>query len=376
MPKRRKPSRRAFGSVTERQHGEETRYYVRFGWDGNRIHRAVGASRLEAQRILASAESLYRSGETWERAMYALFGDQEGAGVTFMAAVPRYLRHAERRKKPSTLRADKTRLQTISEEPWAKKDVAAITTADLQSWIDRLASEGRKAATLNRYLSAASAVLKWAKDQGLRRDNPARAVPAFSEAGNKRELYVTQTEANALIKAAREDFKPYVRAGLETGCRAGELRELRWRDVDLRTRTITVRAGYAKTGKTRGIPLTVPMVKMLKTMKRVQPSLDGSDHVFTSAAGKPLSDTMRRKRWAETKAQAKGLRSEVKEGLHYHDLRHSCASFLLGAGVSLSIVGKILGHAKPTTTERYAHLAPEVARAAMAQLDRSRGMGS
>ena len=57
------------------------------------------------------------------------------------------------------------------------------------------------------------------------------------------------------------------------------------------------------------------------------------------------------------------------EDFHIHDLRHTCAAWLVSAGVALTEIRDLLGHSTIRMTERYAHLAPENIRAAVAALD-------
>ena len=80
------------------------------------------------------------------------------------------------------------------------------------------------------------------------------------------------------------------------------------------------------------------------------PRLDGNPHIIASGArdGRPRSDL--KKPWAAV-TRAAGL-----YGLRIHDLRHSFASVGAGASLGLPIMGKLLGHSQPTTTQRYAHL--------------------
>jgi integrase len=73
-------------------------------------------------------------------------------------------------------------------------------------------------------------------------------------------------------------------------------------------------------------------------------------HPFVNAAGKPLKKSWLEVRWRKVR-DAAGL-----EDFHWHDLRHSCASFLAQKGASLLEIGSVLGHKSPSMTMRYAHL--------------------
>lgn len=356
--------KRAFGSVHERSGV----FYVRWSQEGRRVKRAVPGSRRDAHRVLDHVRVLVDGGASLASVLVEAFGEKRAAGSTFASLVDPYLDVAEKRKRPSTLRKDRCVLGAIQRDAaWAGEDLARLTTATLERWREELEAAGRKPSTVNRYMAAVGAVLTWAAQSGRLDSNPARGIRALSEARLKRERYLTAEEGAKLLAACEGDYRVYVLAAMETGCRAGELCALRWRDVDLRSRRITVPAAYNKTGTTRTVPLTARMVQALRKLKR-QPRLDGKDAVFT-LDGEPISESAHRREWG------RACRRAGFEDLRYHDLRHSCASWLLAAGVPLATIGKILGHQHAVTTQRYAHLSDDVVQAAMQQLDRARAGG-
>ena len=127
---------------------------------------------------------------------------------------------------------------------------------------------------------------------------------------------------------------------LFTGCRLREILHLRWVDIDFDRGLVLLPS--SKTGK-RVVVLNGPALHVLDQLPRLGPYvIAGND------PKRPRSDL--NKPWAALTRRA-GL-----SGLRLHDLRHSFASFGAGAGLGLPIVGKLLGHAKAATTERYAHL--------------------
>jgi integrase len=144
---------------------------------------------------------------------------------------------------------------------------------------------------------------------------------------------------------------PMVLASLNTGCRRGEIRKIRWADVDLQRGVLTIRGGYAKNKQTRHVPLNAEAVEVLRRWKAQ--SL-GSDVVF------PVLRVD--KSWKAVLKAAKIAR------FRWHDLRHTFASKLVMAGVDLNTVRELLGHADIAMTLRYAHLAAEHKADAVARL--------
>lgn len=143
---------------------------------------------------------------------------------------------------------------------------------------------------------------------------------------------------------------PLVLGALNTGLRRGELLQLRWRDVDLTRKILTVRGEGAKTGQTRHVPLNTEATDVLAKWK---PAVAEPEwFVFSGgAATTPLTEA--RKAWTRVITEAK-VRS-----FRFHDLRHTFASKLVMAGVDLNTVRELLGHRKMSMTLRYAHLAPQ-----------------
>lgn len=111
---------------------------------------------------------------------------------------------------------------------------------------------------------------------------------------------------------------------------------------------LTIEGAYAKSGKTRHIPLNTEALRTLKTWRHQTPH---SASVFPSKDGNPFNNV--KKAWAGilTRAEIKNFR--------WHDMRHHFASKLVMAGVDLNTVRELLGHSDMAMTLRYAHLAPE-----------------
>ena len=102
-----------------------------------------------------------------------------------------------------------------------------------------------------------------------------------------------------------------------------------------------------KNGEQRGVPLADPALGVMR--EKVQLLGDRDELVFAGKTGKSPFDI--RKPWYAA-IKAAGL-----QGLRFHDLRHTAASFLAKGGASLPVIGAILGHKSPTMTKRYSHFA-------------------
>ena len=151
------------------------------------------------------------------------------------------------------------------------------------------------------------------------------------------EAELTATELPSAVAA--------IRLLIFTGARLGEILDLRWEHVDLERTCL--RLPESKTGR-KVIHLNAPALEVLNGTER----RDGAPWVVAGREpGKPLVNL--RKPWHRIR-KAAGL-----EGVRLHDLRHSFASIGAAGGLSLPMIGALLGHTQPATTARYAHLAAD-----------------
>ncbi len=144
-------------------------------------------------------------------------------------------------------------------------------------------------------------------------------------------------------------------AAIYTGARMGELWGVRWADVDLTRGLLTIRRSYGrdftKSKKIRHVRVNRQLGSILKGWR---------DRCFKSDAGLvfPAPDGTMRVRERPPRGFADLLAAARCRKIRFHDLRHTCASLLVMAGVSLRAVQQQLGHSTITVTEKYSHLAP------------------
>lgn len=141
-----------------------------------------------------------------------------------------------------------------------------------------------------------------------------------------------------------------IRLLLLTGARLNEILTLQWEHVDLPNQML--RLPDSKTGA-KTIMLNAPAKALLEKLDRV----DGNPYVIAgNLADKHLIGLQ--KIWERVRIAAN------LQDVRLHDLRHSYASMAVGAGYSLAVTGKLLGHTQAATTQRYAHLADDPLRVA------------
>lgn len=291
----------------------------------------------------------------------------------------RYGPHVEATAKAGTqtLALIKKHFGYLNPEP-----LTAITRETFDKFKAKRIKAGIHPATVNRDLARLKAALSVAVQWKLLDHNPLFGVKRIKAGIEGRVRYLTKAEEDALrtTLAAREakfrrrrdsgnawrsergrdtlpaiegycdHIQPMTLIALNTGLRRGEITQLTWDDVNLDTKTVTVRAGYAKSGKARHVPLNSEAVKVLTAWKEQRPT----GRLF------PLICTA--KAWGRLMSDA-GLTN-----FRFHDLRHTFASKLVMSGVDLNTVRELLGHGDIAMTMRYAHLAPEHKAAAVERL--------
>ena len=211
----------------------------------------------------------------------------------------------------------------------------------------------------NCMLRALGAMCAWAEGHGLlpEHGNPVRRVEKYRE--HPRERFLSPRELYRLGRALRAAERcgaitPWaagaVRLLLFVGARRSEILEARWEWVDLDRATILL--PDSKTGK-KVVHLNAPALDVLAAL----PRLDGNPYVICGGkTGEHLVNLG--KAWQRVRKAA------LLDDVRLHDLRHSFASVAVAGGLTLPLIGGLLGHRQTQTTARYAHLAADPLKAA------------
>ncbi len=204
-------------------------------------------------------------------------------------------------------------------------------------------------ATINRYSSAIASVITWAIRRRIAPkgyDHPVRRLEHHPEKAEKTR-FLSDDERSRLLEACKASKWPrlylLVLLALTTGARKGELLGLRWRDVDTGLKVLHV--ARSKNGTPKVLPLVPAAVEQIEGHRGAPGAL-----VFPSRL-QPDRPMAFEARWKEA------LRAAHIKAFRFHDLRHSCASYLAQHGASLLEIADLLGHRQISMSQRYAHLA-------------------
>lgn len=281
---------------------------------------------------------------------------QERQAVTVKELAQRYLsEHALPKKKTASAFRDERLIERFILPAIGPHKIKTLTRADVAALHHKIGQDTPIQA--NRTLAVLSKMMTLAISWGLREgENPCRHIERFRE--RKRERYLSGDELARLGKALNDAEEAgvnpaslnVIRLLVLTGARRDEVLGLRWEWIDWERSCI--RLPDSKTGA-KVIPLGGPALELLHGLPRHA----GNPHVFPGRKlGGRMSDI--NPAWAKIRASAK------LKGVRLHDLRHSFASVGAGSGISLPVIGALLGHSEPATTARYAHLADDPLREA------------
>lgn len=279
----------------------------------------------------------------------------ERAAATVKDMCQRYKEEHLPRKSASSQRNDKAAIARPIRPALGAVKVRDVTFSD----IDRLHRKLRATPYMaNRTLALLSKMFSLSIRWGMRVDNPCRGVERFRE--DKRERYLTADERGRLLVAMAEagaDEKNEARQAeirrtvnafrlaMLTGCRIGEALGATWEQIDIEAGVWTKPAATTKQRKEHKTYLNAPARALLTGMR----PMDAAGWVFPSRVGEG-HQTDYRHTWQAIRAAAK------LADLRVHDLRYNFASEGASVGLSLPMIGALLGHTNPATTARYAHL--------------------
>ena len=308
--------------------------------DGKRIHRKLpeGATASDAKRV----EAELRGAVARSPKQVNIPGDPPMTAILAL-----FVEYSQDLRSADTAKHHARRLG-----PWAERYKAS----QAQEFADHVTRDMSKRvpnnktgklepayapATINRSLACAKKglTLAWRRrlipeNYGLRIENVA--------VNNKREVFLTIEQVKKIASFCTPIAQAAIWAALLTGARRGELFQIEREHIG--RDAITFPASNTKTLRMRVIPIIPALRPWLKYF--------------------PLEMTL-------YGVQSSWRRARVKAGMphvNFHDLRHSCASIMIGLGVDLYTISKILGHANVQTTQRYAHLQVDAQRAALDKL--------
>lgn len=265
-----------------------------------------------------------------------------------------YLERHAQQKRPKSLKEDQKLLSNVILPTLGNLKIAHIIRRDIETFHLRLEKTPYQG---NRALALLSKMFSLAISWDWRKDNPASGIKKYPE--EKRDRWLNGEELDrvwtVLEKHSAHPTSYLFKLLLLTGARRGEVMQATWDQFDLRKGVWTKPSHMTKQKKKEYLPLSEKALEVLEVLKEL--NTENSPYLFPGRIkGQPIK---------EIKTFWKTVLKETNlQHVRIHDLRHTHASHLVSSGLSLSIVGKLLGHTQASTTQRYAHLADEPLREA------------
>lgn len=310
-----------------RRHGA---WYVDCSFNGKRVRKRVGPLKKDAIQIGKQIESDLIAGH---------YEVTESKKITFDQLSTEYLKFSQANKRPQVFRRDKGIIEKLL-KVFKGRMITSISAHDLEKYkIERINEVAP--ATVNRELTCIKHMFNKAVIWHYLRHNQLRMVQRFKEPPG-RLRYLTNKEIKSLLRKCASHLRPIVITALNTGLRKGEILNLKWSDVDMTNRVITIKR--AKNNESKIVPINETLYKTLKSLKHKK---DGRP-VFANENGKPYGDVKN--------GFATALKHAGIENFRFHDLRHTFASHLVMAGVDIRTVQELMGHKDIRMTMRYSHL--------------------
>lgn len=319
-------------------------WYIDYYLKGRRKRRKIGPSKKLAQQVLQDVHVKVAKGE--------YLGVYDEKKILFEEFSQQYLAYSQANKASSTQQRDGFSVAQLT-PVFKEKYLFEITPRMIEKYkATRLGKVGP--ATINRELACLKHMYTKAIEWDYLKINPVKKVKLLKEPPG-RLRYLNPDEVEALVDACQDHLRPIVITALNTGMRKSEILTLKWRDVDLRNRKVTVRK--PKNNEIRVIPINQTLYQELSGLSQQL----GSEYVFSNGNGQKFGDIK--------KGFSAALKRAGIEDFHFHDLRHTFGSHLVMQGVDLKTVQQVMGHKDIKMTMRYSHLSPEHVQEAMGRLD-------
>jgi len=305
---------------------KQGRTHVGIMVEGQRIHRIMPEGTTAGDAKLAQAE--LRAALVKNPKQVRIPGD-----MPMMAALTLYEAHAKHLRSEVSSMHHARRLS-----PWAKR-YKASQASEFAQHFTRDTRAVYAAGTINRSLAIAKKSLSLAWEQGLTVENYGLRIKSLP-LNNARHTVLTLEQVKTLSDHASQQVRAAMWISLFTGCRRGEVLSLQPDDIG--ADSITIRATNTKTLRTRVIPIVAPLRPWLSAVP-ITINFEGLKSGFNRAR----------------------IAANMPD-VNFHDLRRSCGTMMIQAGVDLYVVSRILGHSTVTVTQaHYAHLQVDTLRAGL-----------
>lgn len=271
--------------------------------------------------------------------------------------------------KPSVIRSYATSIRKHLSPKLGDTRLSELTRTDVQSFADRLLADGHDPSTVRNILMPLRVIYRRAIRDGEVMVSPTSELELPAVEG-RRDRITAPAEVELLVSALPKRDRAIWATAAYAGLRRGELRALRWQDVDLAKGVIRVERSYDEKGsiiepKSRSGRRTVPLASVLRDYLVEHVALIGRREglVFGTTPFNPFTPSNVRRRAAREWERANKKRGEKQlpllDPIGLHECRHTFASLMIAAGVNAKALSEYMGHSSITITlDRYGHLMP------------------
>ena len=291
--------------------------------------------------------------------------------ITFDAFADEFMKtYAKTNNKPSEQKSKELLLNRHLRPVFGHLNLGDIRAREIEVLKADLLDGTRGRKTVNNVLACLGKILRYAQEIDILERAPRIRLLKVDK---QKFRFLDFEELDALLAAAKAEPDWYVAIllGADAGLRLGEIRALRWDDIDRRNDRITIgRALWQDTeGTTKGWNLrTIPLTKRLSVALKELRHLRGKN-VLADADAKPFSLEMMR--WNLPRL----CRKAKFPAIGWHALRHTFCSHLALNGAPSRVIQELAGRSSLATTLRYMHLVPGATDDAIALLNDRRGNG-
>lgn len=257
-----------------------------------------------------------------------------------------YIKYKRDVKKNRSWQRDILSLKHL-EKYLGNSKLSSITSKQIKDYQSSRIEEGAANATINRELSCLKNLINEAKrDRKFFGDNPVSLVKQLEE-NNEKDRILSREEETLLLDECNEHLRSIVITALNTGMRKMEILSLKWENVDLENKLITILSTNSKSKQTKYIPINSSLRSEL-VKQRLKTGFN--KYVFTTQLGENY-----KKADSLNSFKRACLRAGLKN-VTFHTLRHTFGTRGVEATGNVVAVSKILGHADLKTTMRYVHV--------------------
>lgn len=311
-------------------------WWIDYYYLGRRYRKKIGKSKRQAEIILSKIKTQIVEG--------TYLDIKRNEKIRFEEMAELFLKNYSQVNKKSWKR-DHASIKNLNSF-FKGRYIYEINNLDVENYKRKRIADGVKHATINRELACLKTIFNKAIEWNILKTEPPK-IKLYKE-NNQRVRYLTEEEYKKILSLCDERLRSIVKIAVNTGMRENEIAKLKWKDVDLKERMITL---WDTKNKEKSVINmneivfdTLLGIKINPESEYVFPGKNGKGHISPSYIYHSFKKIVKK--------------AEIND-FTFHDLRHTFASWLVMSGVDLKTVQELMRHKDFRMTLRYAHLSPE-----------------